>query len=43
MAMFLFATADSIAALLFARIVQGLSTGAAVAAVGAAMLEKARV
>jgi predicted MFS family arabinose efflux permease len=39
MAMFLFATADSIAALLFARIVQGLSTGAAVAAVGAAMLD----
>jgi hypothetical protein len=39
MAMVLFASADSIAALLFARIVQGLSTGAAVAAVGAAMLD----
>src|ERR1700730_4895075 len=38
-AMVLFATADSIAALLVARIVQGLSTGAAVAAIGAAMLD----
>ena len=38
-AVILFATADSIAALLVARVVQGLSTGAAVAAVGAAMLD----
>jgi predicted MFS family arabinose efflux permease len=39
LAVILFATADSIAALLVARVVQGLSTGAAVGAIGAAMLD----
>lgn len=38
-AVILFATADSIVALLVARVVQGLSTGAAVGAIGAAMLD----
>ena len=37
--MLVFATANGLAALVFARIVQGLSTGAAVAAVGAGMLD----
>ena len=37
--MLLFAHADGLAALLFARVVQGLSTGAAIAAVGAGMLD----
>jgi MFS family permease len=37
--MFLFATADGLSALLIARVIQGLSTGAAVAAVGAGMLD----
>jgi len=42
--MVLFATATSLAGLLFARVVQGLTTGAAIGAVGAAMidLDKAR-
>ncbi|HEV8503535.1 MAG TPA: MFS transporter [Casimicrobiaceae bacterium] len=37
--MLLFATADGLAGLLVARVLQGLSTGAAVAAVGAGMLD----
>jgi hypothetical protein len=37
--MLLFATADGLSGLLIARVIQGLSTGAAVAAVGAGMLD----
>jgi predicted MFS family arabinose efflux permease len=37
--MFVFATAHSVAALLLARVIQGLATGAAVAAVGAGLLD----
>jgi len=37
--MLVFASADGVSGLLFARIVQGLSTGAAIAAVGAGMLD----
>lgn len=37
--MLVFATADGVADLLLARVVQGLSTGAAVGAVGAAMID----
>lgn len=39
LAMLLFATADGAGALLLARVVQGLATGAALAAVGAGMLD----
>ncbi|UQX89553.1 MFS transporter [Jatrophihabitans telluris] len=39
LSMIVFATADSVTALLIARVVQGLSTGAAVGAVGAGMLD----
>jgi predicted MFS family arabinose efflux permease len=42
-AMVLFATADGVPMLLVARAVQGLSTGAAVAAIGAGMLDIDRV
>jgi predicted MFS family arabinose efflux permease len=38
-AMVVFATADGVAALLVARVVQGLATGAALGAIGAAMLD----
>jgi MFS family permease len=37
--MWLFATADGLATLLFARVLQGLSAGAAIAAVGAGLLD----
>ena len=37
--MLVFATADGVAALIVARIIQGLSTGAAIAAVGAGMID----
>ncbi len=37
--MWLFATADGLAMLLVARVIQGLSTGAAIAAVGAGLLD----
>ena len=37
--MLVFATADGLTALLIARVIQGLSTGAAIAAVGAGMLD----
>ena len=42
-ALVLFATADGVPMLLLARVVQGLSTGAAVAAIGAGMLDIDRV
>jgi MFS family permease len=42
-AMVVFATADGVPALIIARIVQGLSTGAAVGAIGAGMLDIDRV
>jgi MFS family permease len=42
-ALVIFATADGVPALLAARIVQGLSTGAAIAAVGAGLLDINRV
>jgi len=41
--MLIFATADSVSGLMTARIVQGLSTGAAVAAVGAGLLDLDKV
>ena len=41
--MLVFATADGVAELMLARVVQGLSTGAAVGAVGAGMLDLDRV
>jgi MFS family permease len=42
-AMIVFATADGVTALVVARIVQGISTGAAVGAIGAGMLDISRV
>ncbi len=41
--MLLFATADGLSSLLLARVIQGLSTGAAVAAVGAGLLDLDKV
>jgi MFS family permease len=41
-AMIVFATADSVTALMIARVIQGLATGAAVGAIGAGMLDLSR-